>query len=409
VTSADQRTCHRRGLRRWALLGVLPCVLAACGSRDQAAGSDASTTAITTTAITTAAASGESSSTTTATASRFALGEFPAFPDTALPEPTTATLQSLLDDAVEQGTFEGVTAAVIVADQGNWAGASGTWDGEPIRPDSRYPTHSSAKTFVAAEILRLVEDGQIGLDDPAVDYLAPELAFFDANGATIREVLGMRSGLPSLDKNDAYSVAELVPTVNDLFEALPEPTVSAGSMTRYSGTNYLLLGSIIEHVTGRPLADTLRSDVLAQPGLEGIAYTVPDAMASDGWGVETTSASLARWGYDLYGGLVIPDASLQEMTDFRGEWYGLGVMDYSRASGVFDHGAIGHQGLSSVLKCCSAVALVALPDDGIVIAVQADAPAGNGGTGDGSCGGSSCDLNPQVDRLAKALAEASRE
>jgi D-alanyl-D-alanine carboxypeptidase len=403
VNPAHDRTCHRSGLRWRAFLSVPALMLAACGSQDRTTGSAEATTSITSTT-----ASVESSPTTTATATRFSLGEFPAFPETPLPVSTAATLQSLLDDAVEQGTLEGVTAAVIIADQGNWTGTSGAWDGTPITPDSRYPTHSSAKTFVAAETMRLVEDGAIGLDDPATSYLPPELAFFEANGATIREVLGMRSGLPSLDKDDAYYVAELVPTVGALFEELPEPAGPPGSVTRYSGTNYLLLGAIIEHVTGRPLAETLRSDVLAHPGLDGITYTVSDAMASDGWGVETTSASLARWGYDLYGGLVVSDASLQAMTDFNGEWYGLGVMDYALASGVFDEGAIGHQGLSSITTCCSAVALVAVPDDGVVIAVQAAAPTANGGTGGGSCGGSSCDLNPRVDRLAKALADAAR-
>jgi CubicO group peptidase (beta-lactamase class C family) len=158
----------------------------------------------------------------------------------------------------------------------------------------------------------------------------------------------------------------------------------------------VLLGSIIEHVTGRPLAEVLHSDVLAHPGLDGIVHTVADAMASDGWGVEATSASLARWGYDLYGGFVISDASLREMTDFNGEWYGLGVMDYALASGVeFDQFAIGHQGLNSVTTCCSAVALVALPDQGIVIAVQADTTPSFG------------EANPRVDRLAKALADAA--
>jgi D-alanyl-D-alanine carboxypeptidase len=355
MNPVEHRTCHRCGPRWSALVGVLAVILAACGSQDSASDSIAATASITTAAV-------ETSSTTTATPTRSALGEFPAFPETPLSDSTTATLQSLVDAAVEQGTLQGVAAAVVVADRGSWTGTSGTWDGVPMTPDSRYPTHSSAKTFVAAETMRLVEDGAIGLDDPATSYLPPELAFFEANGATIREVLAMRSGLPSLDKDDAHYVAELVPTVEALFESLPEPTVRPGSTTRYSGTNYLLLGSVIEHVTGRPLAETLRSGVLAHPGLEGIVYTVPDAMASDGWGVETTSASLARWGYDLYGGLVISDASLQEMTDFRGEWYGLGVMDYARASGVFHEGAIGHQGLSSITTCCSAVALVALPD-----------------------------------------------
>ena len=39
--------------------------------------------------------------------------------------------------------------------------------------------------------------------------------------------------------------------------------------------------------------------------------------------------TLARWGYDLYGGFVLSDASLAQMTDFKGEWYGLGAIDFS--------------------------------------------------------------------------------
>ena len=387
----------------WALIAVFALTLVACGSADETTTTKAALAATTTTAVpattrmvTPATVEPTSRSTTIADSHTYALGKFPEFPAGSLPESTIATLQSVLDNAVEKGTFEGVTAAVIVADQGNWTGTSGTWDGVPITPDSRHPTHSSAKTFVAAEVLRLVEDGKLGLDDPAADHLPPELAFFDANGATIREVLGMRSGLPSLDKDDAHYVAELAETVVAVFKALPEPAVPPGSVTAYSGTNYVLLGSIIEHITGGPLAEALHTDVLAHPGLDGIVYTVPDALASDGWGVETTSASLARWGYDLYGGFVISETSLHAMTDFNGEWYGLGVMDFSRASREFDELAIGHQGLSSVTTCCSAVVLVALPDEGIVIAVQADTPTDS-------------DLNPHVDRLARLLAEATRD
>jgi hypothetical protein len=60
--------------------------------------------------------------------------------------------------------------------------------------------------------------------------------------------------------------------------------------------NYVLLGSIIEHVTDRSLWKVLRSDVLHHPGLDGLRYPVHDALAADGWQIECDPASLARWG-----------------------------------------------------------------------------------------------------------------
>jgi D-alanyl-D-alanine carboxypeptidase len=302
----------------------------------------------------------------------YALGEFPPFPDGPLPESTAEALQTALDATIEDGTFIGVTAAVIVADGGSWAGAAGSADGVPLTPDSQSPTHSSGKTIVAAEVLRLAETGRLSLDDQASDHLPPELRFFDANGATIRQVLGMRSGIPGLNEADGYYPAEQAPTTVKVFRKLPEPEVAPGGEPDYASTNYVLLGTIIERVTGRPLAEVLRSDVLGNPALDGFVYTVEDALASDGWGVQTTPGSLARWGYELYGGFVLSDASLREMTDFQGDWYGLGVMDLSIEYGTL---AVGHEGESSVTTCCSVIRLVALPEEGVVISVQANTAA----------------------------------
>jgi hypothetical protein len=73
---------------------------------------------------------------------------------------------------------------------------------------------------------------------------------------------------------------------------------------------------------------------------------------------------------------VLSDASLHEMTDFQGMWYGLGVMDFSSDYGTL---AFGHDGTSSATTCCSAIRLVALPAEGTVISVQAtmDTDAGS--------------------------------
>jgi D-alanyl-D-alanine carboxypeptidase len=301
----------------------------------------------------------------------YALGDFPEFPDRSLPESTTTALQAELDEAVEEDTFTGVTAAVIVAGRGHWVGAAGVLDGVSLTADSRQPTHSSGKTVVAAQILRLAEDGRLNLDDRASDRVPPELGFFDANGATIRQVLGMRSGIPDLNEEDGYYPAEQASTPVKVFRMLPEGKARPGTGPRYASTNYVLLGTIIEGTIGRPLAEVLRSDVLDHPALGGLVYTVDGALAADGWGVESTPGSLARWGYELYGGFVLSDASLGEMTEFQGDWYGLGVMDFT---GEYGSLAVGHDGESSVTTCCSLIRLVALPEEGVVISIQANTP-----------------------------------
>jgi D-alanyl-D-alanine carboxypeptidase len=343
------------------LLMILALVGAACGPSAPATGSSD------------APATGSSNSGTDAGAARtYALGEFPDFPDGPLQGSTAEALQAALDGVIEDGTFTGVTAAVIVADRGSWAGAAGTADGIPLTSESQRPTHSAGKTVVAAGILRLAEDGMLDLDDPASEHLPPELRFFDANGATIRQVLGMRSGIPGLDEftpEGSFYPAEQAATAVKVFRKLPEPEVAPGGEPEYASTNYVLLGTIIEHATGRPLGEVLRSDILANPALKGLVYTVEDALASDGYGVESTPASLARWGYELYGGFVLSDASLRAMTDFQGAWYGLGVMDFSTEYGTL---AVGHLGESSTAQCCSLIRLVALPEEGVVISVQAE-------------------------------------
>jgi D-alanyl-D-alanine carboxypeptidase len=288
---------------------------------------------------------------------------------------------------------------VIVADRGSWAGAAGSANGIPLTPDSRSPTHSASKTIAAAQVLRLVDDGMLGLDDLASDHLPPELSFYDANGATIRQVLGMRSGIRGLREftsEGGFYPGERASSAVQLFRQVPDPRVRPGGNPSYASTNYVLLGTIIEHATGRPLAEVLRSDVLSNPALHGFDYTVEDAFASDGWGVQTTPGSLARWGYELYGGFVLSDASLRAMTDFQGDWYGLGIMDFSSEYGTL---AVGHEGASSASACCSLIRLLALPEEGMVIAVQANTEATT----------SVYDIyNSQVVRLTKALRDAAR-
>jgi D-alanyl-D-alanine carboxypeptidase len=306
----------------------------------------------------------------TVTAVRAGLGQFPAFPEAQLPSSLAASLQDVLDQAVEEGTVRGATAAVVVADAGAWAGAAGVdREGGALTPDSRLLTASVGKTVTAAQILRLVDDGKLRLDDPAAMHFSSNLSAFDANGATVRDLLGMRSGLE--DPRNFFALVERHATVAELVEQISGPVAPAGSTIHYANINFVLLGAIIEEVTGRSLSRATLGGVLARRELGGLEYSgIKNALAGDGWDVVTDPATLARWGYELYGGSVISDSSLREMTAFGGEWYGLGAIDFTHPdAGTFDTPVVGHGGSEK----SHFVRLVAFLRTGLVVSVQANA------------------------------------
>jgi CubicO group peptidase (beta-lactamase class C family) len=188
------------------------------------------------------------------------LGDFPEFPQGPLPDSVAVELQGLLDAAVDEGVIRGASAAVIVAEAGSWAGAAGVnpiEGGAPMTAASVLPTHSVGKTVIAAQTLRLVEEEKLGLDDLAADHIPPQFPSFspsDLHDITIRELLGMRSGL--IDGGS--------------------PSADPGPKPVYANVNYDLLAAIINHVTGRRLPELVHDDVLSGPGLDGLVIDAPE-------------------------------------------------------------------------------------------------------------------------------------
>jgi D-alanyl-D-alanine carboxypeptidase len=334
----------------------------------------------------------------------YGLGAFPALPTGRLSSDLAAPLQKVLDDAIDAADVPGVAAAVVWADHGTWAGAAGTADGDaPLDPAAQFGIGSVTKVIIAAQILQLAEAGAVDLDQPITGYLDDELP---TNGATVRQVLGMRSGIAEYagdprkacaDLAATYSMQDLIPGLSD--ETLFEP----GTRFRYTNANYLLAGLLIEEVTGGSVAATLRSGVLADPGLERLIYQdeerpepplaapfvvmpgsepVPGpkevlrlgagylparclaATAGPAGGMASDPMTLARWGYLLYGGSVLGDEALTAMATFQDD-YGLAAHDHASAFGV---PAIGHEGTVPGYVA----QLLAFPDDGLTIAVLAN-------------------------------------
>jgi CubicO group peptidase (beta-lactamase class C family) len=143
----------------------------------------------------------------------------------------------------------------------------------PAGPGTIYRIGSITKQFTAAAILRLVERGLVGLDDPITKFLPGYRA--EGRRVTIRQLLTHTSGIRSYPSDDTPA-SSLPHDLSDaelraLIEAEPlefEP----GSRFRYSNAGYLLLGMIVAAASGQSYADYLRREIAAPLGLSGTAH-----------------------------------------------------------------------------------------------------------------------------------------
>jgi D-alanyl-D-alanine carboxypeptidase len=146
-----------------------------------------------------------------------------------------------------------------------------------------YRLASITKEFTAAAILHLTERGRLSLDDPIGDYLPG----YPGDGRiTIRQLLSHTSGLsdatvlPLLEESGGVGIDrnELI----DLVAAQPLDS-EPGSEHSYSNVGYILLGLLIEHVTGTAYADYVENEILRPLGLDR-TFQCPDEQRPDnGW------------------------------------------------------------------------------------------------------------------------------
>jgi len=336
-------------MSRFLVTALVIGIVSGCGS----SGSSASPSPATTSGATSSAASVQPS----VAPMVFPTGAFADISDDPVPEDVAATFQATLADMAGEG---GITATVMTAD-GTWSGAAGKADGvHDMQPDSQFGIASVTKSIVAAQVMLLVEAGEVSLDRPATDYLAADFTF-DTNGATIRQLLSHRSGIPGWydDMEERLAVdRSRVWELDEILALVPAARRPVGSF-EYADTNYNLLGLVIEHVRQRPLVDVLRDGVLRVDGTERLIYQ-PDEAPTDpmamprgesrdaleqGGGylpsisvtvagaagpMASDSISLARWWRAFCGGEIVSEASLTEMATFYDNAeidYGLGMIN----------------------------------------------------------------------------------
>lgn len=192
------------------------------------------------------------------------------------------TLQSALDDLHRAG-IPGVYAEVRDGDQ-VWRGAAGVADletGRPVTPGMRQRVGSITKTFTAAAILQQVEEGAIQLDAPIGRYLPRLVPDERGERITVRMLLNHTSGIaeyiphafPSLTRPGPESLddnrfrrfhpAELI----EMGLAAPATGEPGGAPGVYSNTNYMLLGELLEQVTGTSVEKYITRNVIERAGL----------------------------------------------------------------------------------------------------------------------------------------------
>ncbi|MFI8458627.1 serine hydrolase domain-containing protein [Kitasatospora sp. NPDC085464] len=151
----------------------------------------------------------------------------------------------------------------------------------PMSPDLYMRIGSVTKTFTTTGVLRLVDQGKVGLDDPISKYI-PGVPGGD--GITIRELGDMRSGLYNYTLDPDFQQAffsnpDRPFTPNELLAyAFKHPANFApNAKFEYSNTNLILLGQVVEKVGGQPLQDFLEQQVFTPAGLDRTSLPIDAA------------------------------------------------------------------------------------------------------------------------------------
>ncbi|WP_235854342.1 serine hydrolase domain-containing protein [Nonomuraea aridisoli] len=290
-----------------------------------------------------------------------------------------ALVQEALDTMVAAGA-PGVLARVDDAD-GHWIATSGVGDlrtGEAVPRHGRFRVASLTKSVIATIVLQLVEEGRLSLDRPVGAWLPGVVA--GADRITVRQLLNHTSGLadyvahpefedPMVYGGRTYRPEQLVGYAEEL-----GPVSEPGRRFAYSNAGYIVLGLLVERVTGHPLATEVSRRVLRPAGMShsylpltdpvirgphatgyhlpgGVDPAAPGALrpitelnpsfAWAAYGLVSDARDMNRFYQALFGGRLVGEESLRRMREGVGTpqapvfpYYGLGLEAAGLTCGV---------------------------------------------------------------------------
>jgi D-alanyl-D-alanine carboxypeptidase len=179
-----------------------------------------------------------------------------------------ADLDAALKKSFKESDAPGVVAAVQTPDF-MWVRAMGVADrasGEPMTPEVHHRIGSITKTFTATLLLKAADEGLLSLDDTIDKYVK---GVPNGDRITLRQMSDMTSGIASYteDKqwdNEWLSDLTRVWKPEELAQIgiKDSPLFEPGTEWFYSNTNYVLLGLVLEKVTGKPIGDLYREQII---------------------------------------------------------------------------------------------------------------------------------------------------
>ncbi|WP_433621977.1 serine hydrolase domain-containing protein [Nocardia sp. CA-120079] len=198
----------------------------------------------------------------------------------AFPADLAGQIDEIMKSHIDAGLIPGAAVSIIDPEHGTYSQAYGVADtatGRRAAVRDRYRVGSITKTFVATAVLRLADAQKLSLDDPLRKYVD---AIPNGDTITVRDLLGMRGGVYDFATNPEF-VPQLLAAAPDhawsIGDALriirdnPDKAGPPNSRTAYSNSEYLLLGLILEKVTGRPVREVV-NDLVGEYGLHDTGY-----------------------------------------------------------------------------------------------------------------------------------------
>jgi CubicO group peptidase (beta-lactamase class C family) len=185
--------------------------------------------------------------------------------------------------AMATSTAPGLAVALVRHGQLAWVKGFGLADPvarKPVTAVTRFQAASLSKPVTAWGVLRLVEQGRIGLDEPVIGHLRrwrPPPSPFDTQGITVRRLLSHTAGL-SVHGYTGQTPEEPLPSIaaslsGEAGGSFPVELLEApGRRWLYSGGGYSVLQLLVEELTGRPFAAFMRTQVLAPLGMTASSF-----------------------------------------------------------------------------------------------------------------------------------------
>ena len=267
-------------------------------------------------------------------------------------------VQSYLSNKQFMGSVLIARDKAVLLDKG-YGFANLEWE-IPNSPTTKFRLGSLTKQFTAACILLLEERGKLKVDDPVKKYMPDAPAAWDK--VTIFNLLTHTSGIPSFTGFLDYASTEATATTPEklVLRFRDKPLeFQPGEKMNYSNSGYVLLGYLIEKISGQTYSEFVQENIFKPLGMQDSGYDSNSAiiphrasgyspadkgLKNTGYidmtipfsagGLYSTTEDLARWEQGLYGGKLLSAASLTKMTTpFKNDY----------AFGLIIHKVDGHQ------------------------------------------------------------------